>query len=157
MCVRPFLVCISPDMRSVNLGRIPAASLYCPRTAALQSPCDWLWSLTTDTPHSLLRPAELCVLSPVSVWWALAAWRRGEELRWHSDPVLAPASHWSPGHSAALWLVRAQLIPGQRPARDRFSGSELLCERWVGAGGMWIVFLDWESCFMLTPNRISCY
>ena len=121
------------------------------RTAALQSPCDWLWPLTTDTPHSLLSSASV---SPVSVSWALAAWRRGEELRWHSDPVLAPASDWSPGHNAALWLVRAHLIPGQRPARDRFSGSwapELLCFMWVMGGG-WgngLVCLNWESCFML--------
>ena len=118
------------------------------RTAALQSPCDWLWPLTTDTPHSLLSSASV---SPVSVSWALAAWRRGEErssddIKTRSWPrplighrVTMLLSDWS---ELISYLVRDQPETG-------LVGPELLCEWWVGAGG-----LDW---FVWIENLVLCY
>ena len=134
-------------MRSLNHEPTPAAtcSMFIPGLSWLQHCSLHLWlTLITDTP--LPTHSRLCVLCLRWVFDGLClAWRRAEELRWHSDPVLAPASYWSLGHNTALWLVRALLIPGQRPARDRFSGSKSECLIWViweMAGGMdWYVRL----------------
>ena len=154
MCITIFILNFS---RHEVTEPTPAAtcSMFFPGWSWLQHCSLHVWlTLITDNWHS---PAPTLCLRWVFDGRCLA-WRRAEELRWHSDPVLAPASHWSLGHNTALWLVRALLIPGQRPARDRFSGSRVsVWVIWEMGGGMdWYVrlFGDWESSSMFWLNKI---
>ena len=125
-----------------------------PWPAALQSPCDWLWPLTTDTLHSLLSSASVSCLRWVWVGRSLLGGeeRSSDDIQTRSWPrplighrVTMLLSDWS---ELGSYLVRDQPETG-------LVGPELLCLMWVMGGG-WgngLVCLDWESCFMLSNAK----